>query len=69
MLNFGKWESEEAKDPNEIECHGHLHFQLTQNVALNELLLLKNIHIEPAHDLQQEGSTVIEIGYNERKSK
>lgn len=32
-FNFGKWESAEAKDSNAIECHGHLHLQLTQNVV------------------------------------
>jgi hypothetical protein len=32
-LNFGKWESAEAKDQFAMECHGHMHLYIVLDVA------------------------------------
>ena len=32
-MNFGKWESELAKDKNAVDCHGHLHIYLKLETA------------------------------------
>lgn len=33
-INFGRWESETAKDKNALECHAHFHIHLDKNVVL-----------------------------------
>ena len=32
-INFGRWESESSKDENVVECHGHFHLHITEEVV------------------------------------
>lgn len=32
-INFGRWESETSKDENVVECHGHFHLHITEEVV------------------------------------
>ncbi|CAG8664752.1 6579_t:CDS:1, partial [Paraglomus brasilianum] len=43
-MNFGKWESELAKDKNAVDCHGHLHIYLKLETAKNMEEKYKSMH-------------------------